>query len=163
LQILIDSNKGQEVVSLNMSLENGDGDTRDGGNGNTRGDGGASDEGDEAYVSPDHVLLGSLGDHPKLKILAVFIGHPEMDFNVTELAEYAGLKRDTVYKYLDSLRGWGFVETTRQVGNSQMYQLDTDSEPAEALAKLEWTLLEHLSEKEQAGELDADNEAIPEN
>lgn len=116
---------------------------------------------DDGYATEEHVLLSVLGDHPKTKLLAVFIGNPQMDFNVTELAEYANLKRDTVYKYLDTLRGWGMVEETRKVGNSQMYSLNTDSEAAESLATFEWKLVEHLGEKEERGELDEHNSPLP--
>lgn len=118
-------------------------------------------ENGEGYVTDEHVLVSLLGDHPKTKILAVFLGNADMDFNVTEIADYADLKRDTVYKYLDTLRGWGLVEETRQVGNSHMYSLDTDSDAAQALAETEWRLVEHLAGKEEAGELDDTNNPLP--
>jgi DNA-binding IclR family transcriptional regulator len=83
-----------------------------------------------------------------------------MDYNVTEIAEKSNLKRDTVYKYLDTLRAWGLVEKTRKVGNSQMFSLNNDSAAAESLAKFEWDLIEHLAEKEDAGELNDNNEPV---
>jgi DNA-binding transcriptional ArsR family regulator len=119
------------------------------------------DPSDEAHVTDEHVLVSVLGDHPKTKILATFIGNPEMDFNVTEIAEYSNLKRDTVYKYLDTLKGWGLIEETRRVGNSQMYALNTENDANEAFAKFEWELLTHLGDKEQAGELDDQNNPLP--
>lgn len=121
-----------------------------------------SDTDGEGAVTDDHLLLGALGDHPKMQILAALIDSPEKDFNVTEIADYADIKRDTVYKYIDDLRAWGLIKQTRKVGNSQMYALDTDSDAAEALSKLEWHLMEYLAEKEAAGELDADNNPLPE-
>ncbi|WP_058992227.1 helix-turn-helix domain-containing protein [Haloarcula sp. CBA1127] len=116
---------------------------------------------DGGYVTDDHLLVDVLGGHPKTRILAVFLGNPEMDFNVTEIADYADLKRDTVYKYLDTLRGWGLVEETRRVGNSQMYALNTDSEAAKSLAKAEWKLVELLGQKEEQDQLDEDNNPLP--
>jgi len=118
------------------------------------------DEG--AAVTDEHLLLGALGDHPKTQILAALISAPDKDFNVTEIADYADIKRDTVYKYIDDLRGWGLIERTRKVGNSQMYALNTDSDAAEALSKMKWHLTEHLAEKEASGELDDNNNPLPE-
>jgi len=46
---------------------------------------------EEAGVSDRHVLLSALGNHPKTKILTVFLDRPDMDFNVTEVADYADL------------------------------------------------------------------------
>lgn len=116
---------------------------------------------EEAGVSDRHVLLSALGNHPKTKILTVFLDRPDMDFNVTEVADYADLERDTVYKYLDTLRGWGLVEQTRKIGNSQMYSLNTESEAAETFSKFEWMLVDHLATKEKQGETDDDNNPLP--
>ncbi|RLM96985.1 winged helix-turn-helix domain-containing protein [Haloarcula sp. Atlit-7R] len=116
----------------------------------------------EETVTEEHLLFGALGDHPKTKTLAALINAPEKDFNITEIADYADIKRDTVYKYIDELRAWGLIEKTRKVGNSQMYALNTDSDAAEALSEMEWHLMEHLAEKEAAGELDIDNNPVPE-
>jgi hypothetical protein len=121
--------------------------------------GGPNTEG-EVAVTDEHLLLGALGDHPKTQMLAVFRGSPEKDFNVTEIADYAGIKRDTVYKYIDGLRVWGFIEKTRKVGNSQMFALNTESDAAEALSKLEWHLMEHLANKEADSEIDDDNNPL---
>ena len=112
-------------------------------------------------VTDKHLLLDALGDHPKMQILAALIDTPERDFNVTEIADYADIKRDTVYKYIDDLRAWDLIEKTRKVGNSQMYALDTTSDAAEALSKVEWHLMEHLAEKEAAGEIDSDGNPLP--
>lgn len=119
------------------------------------------DSGDGGYVTGDHLLTDVLGDHPKTKILAAFVGNPDIDYNVTEIAEASNLKRDTVYKYLDTLRGWGLIKKTRRVGNSQMYALNKESEAAESLAQFEWRLMKHLGAKEQAGELDQENKPKP--
>jgi len=107
-----------------------------------------------------HVLLTVLGDHPKTKTLTVFLDNPDMEFNLTEIADYAGLKRDTVSTYLNTLRAWGLVEETQQVGNNQLYSLDTASEAAESLAKFEWDLVKHLADKEQSGDVDDMNNPL---
>jgi len=122
----------------------------------------SGDEGeDDAAVTDRRVLVSVLGDHPKTKILAAFIGNPDIDFNSTKIADYTGLESETVDEYLDTLRGWGLIEETQQRGNSRQYSLNTDSEAAEVLAKFEWKLVEHLGQKEQQGEVDDDNYPLP--
>jgi hypothetical protein len=41
-----------------------------------------------------------------------------------------------------------------------MFSLNNDSAAAESLAKFEWDLIEHLAEKEDAGELNDNNEPV---
>lgn len=115
----------------------------------TEPDNAGSSDNDEGYVTDSHVLVEALGDHPQTKMLAVFIGNPEMDFNVTEIAKYADLKRDTVYKYLGKLKELDLIEEARKVGNSQMYALNTDNDAAETFAKFEWDLVKNLAESEE--------------
>jgi len=122
----------------------------------------AGDEGDDAAaVTERHVLVSVLGDHPKTKILAAFLGNPDIDFNRTKIADYAGLESKTVNEHLDTLRGWGMIEETQQSGDSRQYSLNTDSEAAETLAKFEWKLVDHLGQKEQQGEVDDMNNPLP--
>ena len=116
---------------------------------------------DSGCVSDEHLMLSVVGDHPKTKLLVIFLDNPEMEFSVGEAAEYANLERETVDEYLDTLRSWGLVSATRTGENSQRYALCTESEAAETLAKFEWLLVKHLAEKEQKGEVDESNDPIP--
>lgn len=115
----------------------------------------------DAAVTDRHVLVSVLGDHPKTKILAAFLGNPDIEFSTTKIADHAGLELETVDQYLDTLRGWGVIEETHQSGSSRQYSLNTDSEAAEALAKFEWKLVEHLGQKEQDGEVNDMNQPLP--
>lgn len=92
------------------------------------------------------VLTAMLGDHPKVKILAVLLKSGR-DINVSQIAEQAGMSRSTVYDHIDGLMTINVVEKTREIGGSPLYQINRDSEAAEKLAQLEWALLDEFAEE----------------
>lgn len=93
-------------------------------------------------------LTKLLGDHPKVKILAVLLSEGR-DINVSQIAEQAGMSRSTVYKHIDDLRNLNVVEKTRELGGSPLYQLNRNSEVAKNLGKLEWELLDEFEIDEE--------------
>lgn len=92
------------------------------------------------------VLTDVLGPHAKVKILVALLGENDRDLNATEIARLAGVDRSTFYEHLDDLLAYDVIEETRQVGNSQMYQINRDNPAAEALAQMEWDLLDYVDE-----------------
>lgn len=103
----------------------------------------------ESEVEPlaeDTVLTDVLGPHAKVKILVVLIADNDRDLNPTEISRMAGIDRSTFYQHVDDLLAYGMIEQTRTVGNSPMYQINRDSPAAEALAEMEWALLDEIDE-----------------
>lgn len=98
---------------------------------------------DSASYAEQTALAQLLGDHPKVKILAVLLSEGQ-DINVSRIAELAGMSRSTVYNYMDDLLNLNVVEKTREIGGSPMYQINRDSEVAKQLGKLEWELLDEF-------------------
>lgn len=90
------------------------------------------------------VLTDVLGPHAKVKILVALLGENDRDLNATEIARLAGIDRSTFYDHLDDLLAYEMIEETRQVGNSQMYRINRDNPAAEALAQMEWDLLDYV-------------------
>jgi Fe2+ or Zn2+ uptake regulation protein len=90
-----------------------------------------------------------LGDHPKTRILLAALTDPERDYNVTDLAELADTDRATVYRHLDDLLEYGLLTQTRKAGNAKMYQINQESDAAEAFASFEWELIKSLGEREE--------------
>ena len=99
----------------------------------------------EAYAD-DTVLTDVLGPHAKVKILVVLIADNDRDLNPTEISRMAGIDRSTFYEHVDDLLAYGMIEQTRTVGNSPMYRINRDSAAAEALAQMEWELLDEIEE-----------------
>jgi len=117
--------------------------------------------GSEDCRAGEHLMVSVFGDHPKTKLLVVFLDNPDIDFSIGKAAEYANLERDAVEQYIDTLLGWGLVVKTRTDENSQRYALCTENEATETLVKFEWLLVKHLAEKEQSGEVDENNDPLP--
>lgn len=101
--------------------------------------------GGEAYAD-DSALTVLLGDSPKVAILAAFLADPDPDFdyNVTEIANLAGVSRNTVYRHLDDLKEIGVITKTRETGGSPRYKFNKDNPAAKRVAQLEWELMDIL-------------------
>jgi len=89
-------------------------------------------------------LTELLGNHPKVKILAVLLSEGR-DINVSQIAEQAGMSRSTVYDHIEDLQAMEVVEQTRKISGSPLYQINKDSDVAEQLHKLEWTLIDSVA------------------
>lgn len=89
------------------------------------------------------VLTELLGDHPKVKILAVLLSEGR-DINISEIAKQAGMSRSTVYNHIHDLEDLAVVDQTREISGSPLYQLNRQSPIAKNLAQLEWVLLDEV-------------------
>jgi len=94
-----------------------------------------------------HALTKLFGESAKTKIIAALLSESDVDVNVTDIADLAGLHRTTVYDHIDDLEDLGVVEQTRTVSGSPMYQINRDSDVAEDIAKLHWDLLDVVGEE----------------
>jgi len=97
---------------------------------------------EEEALGEETVLNELFGDHPKTRMMVVFLSEKRTDINISELARLAGIDRSTVYAHLDDLLELGVVEKTREVGGSKMYRINRENEAAEKIAELEWALVE---------------------
>lgn len=93
------------------------------------------------------VLTNVLGPHAKVKILVALLGENNRDLNPTDISRLAGIDRSTFYEHIDDLLAYEMVEETRTVGNSQMYKINRDNPAAEALAQMEWELLDYIPQE----------------
>lgn len=72
------------------------------------------------------VFVDYLGDTPRARLLDFLGDHPTSDYNITELATKGGMTRQTAYAVLGDIVPLGMVKHTRDVGQSKMFQLNTD-------------------------------------
>lgn len=100
----------------------------------------------ETYAE-GHALTNLFGESAKTKIIAALLSESDVDVNVTDIADLAGLHRTTVYDHIDDLEALGVVEQTRTVSGSPMYQINRDSDVAEDIAQLHWDLLDVVAEE----------------
>ena len=61
---------------------------------------------------------------------------PHREFNQTELAEHAGVSRQSVSRYLDLLLDVGIIESVEETSR-QRYRFNPDSHVSEALIRLD--------------------------
>lgn len=101
----------------------------------------------EAYAD-DTPLTHLFGTPARTKIIAAFLGEKDQDLNTSDIARMAGVARSTVYDHLDSLEELGVIEQTRTIGDSPMYQLDTDDDLVEAVVQVEGLALRRLLERD---------------
>lgn len=112
---------------------------------------------DEAYADGT-VLVDVIGDEAPVRILEVLLSESNNDMNPTRIIDLAGISSSSFYNHIDTLRRWNLVKKTRMAGNSPMYQINQESDAAKSIAKFSWDLIDYFGEKEQAGEINDDNQ-----
>jgi DNA-binding transcriptional ArsR family regulator len=73
---------------------------------------------------------------PHARVLDFLAEHAEFDYNISELAKHSGVARPTVYKVVADFLRKGLLVETRKVGNSQLYQLNLESEVVQQLLEV---------------------------
>lgn len=100
------------------------------------------------------ILLKTMGESPKLRIIDFFMDNPIMDFTKKDVIEALGMSKQTFYKYFDDLEEYGLVNISRKIGKASLYKINQDHPLVKMLRKYEVDLSLQL-----AGE--AAEKAIP--
>ena len=102
----------------------------------------------EELQSADHDKKTLRGEHPSGWLVltknesvpyiidALLDAPPHREFNQTELAEHAGVSRQSVSRYLDLLVDVGIVETVEETSR-QRYRFNPNNHVSEALIRLD--------------------------
>lgn len=108
----------------------------------------------EAYAD-NAVLMELFGDTPKVRIVVALLSEPQpgYDYNISELAELAGVSRNTVYRHLPDLAEINVVQKTRTSGTDR-YELNRDHPVIESIEKLQWDLARYLHSSDGSGGTD---------
>ena len=91
---------------------------------------------------------GIFGSTPELKTLQFLIAHSHFDYTKKELAEHAGISRQTVYKVLELFLKWGIVKETRKIGNVTLYALNKKNELVKSFKKFDNEIINIIAQKE---------------
>jgi len=89
-----------------------------------------------------------LNGEARLKIIAALLDTHHRDVNITELAERSGVARSTIYEHIDDLVELGVVYETREMGSSQMYQINSNSPVVQGVKFLNTKAAETLGDEE---------------
>src|SRR6266566_7934899 len=64
------------------------------------------------------------GEAPRVRLLDFLADHPDFDYTISQMAEFADVARPTVYKLVAELQGQDMITLTRSVGDSKFYRLN---------------------------------------
>jgi len=101
------------------------------------------------YVRKDHVsiLVRTLGDSPKLRIIDFFLDNPLYDFTKKEVIEALGMSKQTFYKYFPDLEKQGIVVVSRKIGKAKLYRINLRHPLIEMLRKYEKKISTEVAER----------------
>ena len=91
---------------------------------------------------------GIFGSTPELKTLQFLIAHSHFDYTKKELAEHAGISRQTVYKVLELFLKWGVVKETRKIGNVTLYTLNKKNRLVESFKRFDNEIIDIITQEE---------------
>ena len=80
------------------------------------------------------------GSTPIVRVLDFLITFARFDYPLTEIAKNAGVGYSTLQSFWHILERNNIVVTTRRVGKSDMFQLNTRNPAVQELIRLDWKL-----------------------
>jgi len=105
---------------------------------------------DKRYES---ILIKTLGDSPKLRIINFFLDNPLFDFTKKEVIEALGMSKQTFYKYFPGLEKYGIVKVSRKIGRAKLYRINLNHPLIEMLREYEKRMSLQIAEKQGAVEV----------
>ncbi|MEM3510076.1 MAG: winged helix-turn-helix domain-containing protein [Nitrososphaerales archaeon] len=105
---------------------------------------------EELYTKKEYqsLLLKTLGDSPKLRIIDFFLDNPLFDFTKKEVIEALGMSKQTFYKYFADIEKYGIVVVSRRIGKANLYKINLENPIVKMLREYETQLSLHLAEQE---------------
>ena len=94
------------------------------------------------------ILLKTLGDSPKLRIIDFFLDNPLFDFTKKEVIEALGMSKQTFYKYFADIEKYGIVSVSRRIGKAKLYKLNLENPMVKMLKEYETQLSLQIAEQE---------------
>ncbi len=108
----------------------------------------------EELYSKDNqsILIKTLGESPKLKIVDFFMDNPPSDFTKKEVIDAVGISKRTFYKYFQDLEDYGIVNVSRKINNASLYKLNSGHPLVKMLREYERKVSLQIAEKELESE-----------
>ncbi len=88
------------------------------------------------------LLLMQFGDTPQLRVLDFLIDNYNFDFPMTEIAKESNVSYNSIKVFFPYFISTGIIVKTRNIGKSQYYKLNLESQFVKNLVKLDWSLVE---------------------
>ncbi|MEM3104441.1 MAG: winged helix-turn-helix domain-containing protein [Candidatus Bathyarchaeia archaeon] len=105
---------------------------------------------EELYTKKEYqsLLLKTLGDSPKLRIIDFFLDNPLFDFTKKEVIEALGMSKQTFYKYFVDIERYGIVIPSRRIGKATLYKINPENPLVKMLREYETQLSLQIAEQE---------------
>ena len=104
----------------------------------------------ELYTRREYqsILLRTLGESPKLRIIDFFLDNPLFDFTKKEVIEALGMSKQTFYKYFADIEKYGIVEVSRKIGRARLYKINLKHPLVSMLREYETKISLQIAEEE---------------
>ncbi len=97
------------------------------------------------------------GRSPRVRLLEFLADHIDFDYTVSQLREFTGISRPTIYNLLKELGKEGMVAPTRVVGDSPFFKLNMDNQKVIAMLTADF---ERINKRLLAGEFEENHGAV---
>lgn len=104
----------------------------------------AKDEGGKPMVERDPIVQ-LFGQPGRTRIISVFVGDRDREYNVSEIARLANVARSTVYDHLEDLLELRVIEEVGDATPGSRYRL-ADSDVADQIWELDGVVLKAIHE-----------------
>jgi len=94
------------------------------------------------------IIIKTLGDSPKLRIVDFFLDNPLFDFTKKEVIEALGMSKQTFYKYFPDLEEYEIVKVSRRIGKAKLYRINPEHPLVTMLRDYEKEASLQIAEKE---------------
>ncbi len=107
---------------------------------------------EEFYMKKEYqsLLLKTLGDSPKLRIVDFFLDNPLFDFTKKEVIEALGMSKPTFYKYFKDIEEYGIVSVSRRIGKAKLYKINLENPMVKMLNEYTMQLSLQIVEQEKS-------------
>jgi len=102
----------------------------------------------------ESILIKTLGDSPKLRIIDFFLDNPLFDFTKREVIEALGMSKKTFYKYFPDLEKYGIVKVSRKIGRAKLYRINLEHPLVKMLREYEKKISLEIADKESVETLE---------
>lgn len=86
------------------------------------------------------VFVETFGEYPLIKVLDFFLMYPNFDYSKTQVANEVGISRITIEKIWKELIKKGIIMKTRDMGNAELFKLNTENPKVKVLMKVDFEL-----------------------
>jgi AraC-like DNA-binding protein len=105
---------------------------------------------EELYTRHQSLLLRTLGDSPKLRIIDFFLDNRLFDFTKKEVLEALGMSKQTFYKHFPDIETYSIVVVSRRIGRAKLYRINPENPLVKMLRECETQLSLQIAEQEKA-------------